>query len=169
MRGAAYNMTEFAVDIIAGVFIVLGIAGVVVPSVPGVVLSWVGVLIWALFTDGGTAKWAVFGIVSFLAAVGLFIKYAVPHKKMRNAGVPLRSIVFGIVLGIIGFFVVPIIGLILGFVLGVFLAEWVRLAQPKLAWPSTKSALKAVGLALIIELFFALTIGFTWVVGVVIA
>ena len=58
------------------------------------------------------------------------------------------------VLGIVGFFVVPVIGLILGFVLGVFLAEWVRLAQPKLAWPSTKSALKAVGLALIIELFF---------------
>lgn len=162
-------MTEFAVNIIAGVFIVLGVAGVIVPSVPGLVLSWIGVLIWALFTDGGTAKWTVFGIVSFLAAVGLFIKYAVPGKKMRNAGVPLRSIVVGVILGIVGFFVIPIIGLLIGFVLGVFLAEWVRLNTPKLAWPSTKTALKAVGLALIIELFAAMMIGLIWVVGVFIA
>ena len=162
-------MTEFAVNIIAGIFIVLGVVGVIIPSVPGVILSWVGVLIWALFTDGGTSKWIVFSIVSALAVLGLFVKYAVPGKKMRNAGVPMRSIVFGAILGIIGFFAIPIIGLIIGFVLGVFLAEWVRLNKPNLAWPSTKSALKAVGLALIIEMFAALAIGATWVVGVFIA
>ena len=139
-------------DIIAGVFIVLGVAGVVVPTVPGLVLSWIG------RPDLGHLHQRRHHEVdhprrssTFLAAVDLFTKYAVPHRRLRNAGVPARSIVFGAVLGIVGFFVIPVIGLIIGFVLGVFLAEWVRLepAQARLAvdvervegsWPGNASS-----------------------------
>ena len=42
-------------------------------------------------------------------------------------GVPTRTLLFGSLLGIIGFSVVPIFGLFPGFVLGVFLAESARL------------------------------------------
>jgi uncharacterized protein YqgC (DUF456 family) len=158
-----------AVTIVAGVLILLGIAGVVVPALPGLVLSWAGVLIWAIFAGGGVARWTVVAIVSVLAVIGLIVKFVWPHRRLRQTGVPMRSIVVGAVFGIIGFFVIPIAGLVIGFVLGIFVAEYVRLANAKDAWPSTKAALKAVGLALIIELFMALTIGFVWVVGVVVA
>ena len=42
---------------------------------------------------------------------------------MRAADVRTLSLVAGGVLGIIGFFVIPVIGLLIGFVLGVYLAE----------------------------------------------
>ena len=45
--------------IFCGVAIVLGIFGTVIPSIPGLLLSWAGVLLWALFTDAGQAKWWV--------------------------------------------------------------------------------------------------------------
>jgi uncharacterized protein YqgC (DUF456 family) len=71
------------------------------------------------------------------------------------------------VLAIVGFFVVPVIGLLLGFVAGVFASEWLRLSRPALAWPSTLSALKVVGFSIIIELFFIMTIAAVWVFGLV--
>ena len=54
-------------------------------------------------------------------------------------------------LGVVGFFVVPVVGLFVGFVLGVYLAERRRVGGAA-AWPSTKEALRAVGLSILIEL-----------------
>jgi len=161
--------TSTAVVVIAGILIAIGIAGIVIPGMPGIVVAWLGVLVWAIFGDGGAARWTIFALVSFLALLGMVTKYALPTRSMRQTGVPTRSLVFGGVLAIIGFFVVPVIGLFLGFVLGVFLAELVRLSTPALAWPSTVAALKAVGFSIIIELFFAFTIAAVWVFGVLIA
>ena len=75
----------------------------------------------------------------------------------------------GGVLGIVGFFVVPVVGLPLGFVLGIFLAEWMRQHAAGPAWRATRQALKAVGLAMPIELAAALIIAVAWVAGVVAA
>nr|BFE69415.1 hypothetical protein GCM10020092_027160 [Actinoplanes digitatis] len=71
-------------------------------------------------------------------------------------------------LGIVGFFVVPVVGLVLGFVLGLWLAERVRLG-PGQAWPSSRQALAAVGLSLLVEFAAALGIAVIWVFGLVAA
>ncbi|HEX2358010.1 MAG TPA: DUF456 family protein, partial [Micromonosporaceae bacterium] len=59
----------------------------------------------------------------------------------------------------------PVVGLVIGFVLGVWLAERVRLGDARRAWPSTKHALKAAGLAMLIELGAGLTILVIWLAG----
>jgi uncharacterized protein len=69
------------------------------------------------------------------------------------------------VLGLVGFFVIPVVGLFVGFVLGVWLAEWARLRDPRRAWPSTKQALKAAGLSMLIELAAGLAIAAVWLAG----
>ena len=56
-------------------------------------------------------------------------------------------------------------GLVIGFVLGVWVAERARLGDFGKAWPSTKHALKAAGLAMLIELATALSIAGVWVLG----
>ena len=56
----------------------------------------------------------------------------------------------------------------LGFVLGIWLAERVRLG-PGQAWPSTRSALAAVGLALLVEFAAALGIAVVWVFGLLLS
>ena len=40
----------------------------------------------------------------------------------------------GAVLGVIGFFVIPVVGLVVGFVLGVYLAELVHRRDQRRAW-----------------------------------
>lgn len=69
-------------------------------------------------------------------------------------------------LGIVGFFVVPVVGLVLGFVLGIFLAELALRSNTRLAWASTVHAIKGVALSVGVELAGALLATMVWVVGV---
>lgn len=159
---------DTASTVLAGAMIAIGIAGVVVPGMPGLIVVWAGVLVWAVLHGGGLAKWTILVVATFVALLGMFAKYLLPGRSMRQSGVPVWSLLAGGVLAIVGFFLIPVVGLFLGFPLGVFLAEWVRLSRPGLAWPSTKAALKAVGFSMLIELFFTLTIAAVWVFGLVI-
>jgi uncharacterized protein len=151
--------------LIAAILIVAGILGVVIPVLPGLILCWLGVLIWALLTDAGGAKWLVLALSTGIALAGTLIKYLWPGRRLKDSGVPNWSLVAGGVLGVIGFFVVPVVGLVLGFVLGIWGAERARLG-PGQAWPSTRRALGAVGLSLLIEFAAALAVAVIWLFGV---
>ena len=94
------------------------------------------------------------------------IKYTWPVKRMRAADVRTLSLAAGAVLGIIGFFVIPVIGLVIGFVLGVYLAELATRGDQRLAWTSTKHAVKGVALSMGVELAGALLATVAWVFGV---
>jgi len=153
------------VNIIAGIAIALGVIGVVIPVLPGLLLAWCGVLFWAFLGDAsGALKWLVLVLATLVAVIGALIKYLVPGKRLKAAGVPNTALLAGGVLGLIGFFVVPVVGLILGFVLGIWLVERVRVG-PAQAWPSTKRALAAAGLAMLIEFTAALGVAVVWVFG----
>src|SRR5918911_3314299 len=128
-----------ALTALAGLIIVVGLAGVVVPFLPGLPLVWGGVLLWALGRHDPVA-WGTLVIATILLAAGTAAKYALPGRRLRGSGVPLSSILLGGVLGVVGFFVIPVLGAVLGFVLGVYLAERLRLGS-RAAWPSTRSAL----------------------------
>ncbi len=157
--------THLAFTVLAGVLIGFGIIGVFIPMVPGLLLAWVGAVVWAIFGGGGTAGWVVFVGATIAALFGAMAKYALPGRNLRRASVPTRSIIVGGVLGIIGFFVIPVVGLPLGFVLGILIAERVRQPDWRLAWRSTVAALKAVGLSILIEIFAGMIIAVIWVVG----
>lgn len=155
------------ITILAGVMIVVGMAGILLPVLPGLLLMWGGVAVWALSLRTPTA-WAVLGVATAIMVVGSVVKYLVPGKRMRDAGVPWSTVGLGSLLGILGFFVIPVLGLFLGFVAGVYLAERIRLDENSLAWPSTVAALRAVGVSILIELLSGLLIALSWVVGLLI-
>jgi|HigsolmetaAR206D_1030411.scaffolds.fasta_scaffold00681_21 hypothetical protein len=164
----AMTDTEGLVTILCGITIAIGVVGVLLPIVPGLILCWLGVLVWALFGDGsGVGPWVVFALTTLVALLGSVVKYLWPGRNLRRAGVSNLSLLAGGVLGIVGFFVVPVVGLVLGFVLGLWLAELARLRDLRLAWPATRQALHAVGLALLIELATALVVAGIWLVGLV--
>jgi len=157
------------ITVIAGVIIALGVFGVVIPVLPGLLLSWLGVVLWAfLGSGGGGVKWVVLVVATLVAVLGAGIKYLLPGRRMKSAGVPTSALLAGGALGLVGFFVIPVIGLILGFVLGVFLVELSRLG-PGAAWPSTKAAIGAAGMALLIEFTTALAVAVVWVFGLLLS
>ena len=154
--------------VLAAVLVAVGIVGVVVPVLPGLVLVVAGVAVWAV-PRGDAVAWTVLGIVVAIVVLGSVAKYLLPGRRLRESGVPGRTIATGAVLGLIGFFVIPVVGLLIGFVLGVYLAELARLGARESAWPSTRQALSAVGWSIVIEMATGLLAAAVWVGALVLA
>ena len=133
---------------------VIGLLGIVVPVLPGSSLVALGILIWAIFT-GGSAWW-VFAAAVAVMVLAWGVKYLVGGRTMAKAGVGKWSLVVGGIAGIVGFFVIPVVGLIIGFVGGTFAAEAIRLQDAKAGWQAALAATKAAGLLILIELAGAL-------------
>jgi uncharacterized protein YqgC (DUF456 family) len=152
-----------ATEVLVGLAVLVGVLGVIVPVLPGSLLILVAVLVWAVQDGSGTA-WTVFSVTVVLLALGTVVKYAVPGRSLKAAGVPNRTLLTGGLLGLVGFFVLPVVGLLVGFVLGVYLGELQRVGRDD-AWPSTKHALRAAGLSVLIELVAAALAAATYFVG----
>lgn len=155
-------------NVLVALAIALGMVGIVVPGLPGSVLVIGAILVWALVL-GSTTGWVVFGVAAMFVVVGTVVKYAVPGRRLKRDGILTSTLLAGAVLGVVGFFVIPVVGLPIGFVLGIYLAEWRRLGSHDRAWPSTVAALKAVGLSILIEFVAALAAALTWGVGLFVA
>lgn len=152
-------------EVLVALAIAVGIAGIIVPVLPGTVLVMGAILVWAIQV-GTTTGWVVFAVATVLLAGGSVVKFLVPGRRLKASGVPTRTLLVGALLAFIGFFVIPVIGMFIGFVLGVYVAERARVGGAR-AWPSTVGALKAVGVSILIELVAAFLAAVTWVAGVV--
>jgi len=150
--------------VICGLLVVVGLFGIVVPVLPGTLLVLLGFLVWASET-GTTASWSVFALAAAVLAVGTVVKYAVPGRRLK-AAVPTSTLVVGGLVAIVGFFVIPVVGMLVGFPIGVYAAERVRVGAAG-AWPSTRAALRALAHSILIELVAALLATAVWIAGVV--
>jgi hypothetical protein len=151
--------------VLVALAISIGIIGIAVPLLPGTLLVFGAIAVWAAVENDATG-WVTLGVVAALLAGSTLIKYLWPVRRMRAGNVSTWSLVAGAVLGIIGFFVVPVLGLVIGFVLGVYLAELATRRDQRLAWTSTKHAVKGVALSVGVELTGALLATVAWVAGV---
>ncbi len=154
-----------SVTIVAGLIILAGLVGIVIPVLPGLLLVLAGVAVWALARHDVTG-WTALAVAGGLTLAGVVVKYLLPGRRLRESGVPWSTIALGTALGVVGFVVIPVVGLFAGFVLGVYVAERARLREHVRAWPSTVAALKAVGWSMAIELLTGLLVAATWAVGV---
>jgi uncharacterized protein YqgC (DUF456 family) len=151
-------------EVLVAIAVAVGLVGVVVPVVPGALLVWAAILVWGIGV-GTAAGWAVVATATVLIAGGQIVKYTIPSKRLQASGIPRRSLVLGGLVGIVGFFVIPVVGLLIGFVVGVYASELQRVGA-RAAWPSTKAALRAVGVSMLVELASALLATAVWIVGV---
>jgi uncharacterized protein YqgC (DUF456 family) len=155
-----------ALTVLTGLAVLAGLVGTVLVVVPGLLVVWGAVLVWALLEDNPW-RWVVLGVATVLLAASTVLKYLLPSRRLSESGVPGWSIAVAGLAGVVGFFVVPVVGFFLGFVLGLLGVELVRLQDWSAAWPATRKALGAVGLSVAIELFAGLLIAATWLAAVV--
>lgn len=153
-------------EVVVGLVILFGLAGVVVQVLPGSLIVLGAIAVWTVVTGTGAA-WAVLAVSVVAVAVAAAAKYVVAGRHLRRAEVPSSTLAWGAAAGIVGFFAIPLIGLVLGFVLGVYLSELARLRDTRRAWPATLAALRAAGIALLVELAGALVAAGAWLAAVI--
>ena len=152
-------------ELLVGAVILVGLVGAVVQVIPGALIVLGAVVVWAA-VEGTALGWAVAALAVVATVVAAVGKYLVAGRHLTRAGVPTSTLVVGGLVGIVGFFVVPVVGLPLGFVLAVYLAELRRLRDRGRAWRATVVALQATGLTILIELAGALVAAGGWLVAV---
>jgi len=154
-------------EILVGLAVMVGLAGIVVPILPGAFLVLGAIVVWSL-VEQSTTGWLVLALATLFTATAQVLKYLLPGRQLKAGGIPSRTLVVGGVLGVVGFFVVPLIGLPIGFVLGVYVMELNRHADARQAWASTWLAMKAVGWSILIELVGACLAAGAWLSVVVV-
>ncbi|MFD3416444.1 DUF456 domain-containing protein [Streptomyces decoyicus] len=145
-----------------GLVMLLGLLGVLVPGIPGPLIVWAGVVWWAL-SEKASLAWVVLMGATAVLLLNQTLKWLLPVRNLRAAGAPYRTLFLAGVAGIVGFFLVPVVGGPLGAVGGLYLLERVRLGSRGDAWASTRTVMRAIGLSVLIELFACLLVVGAWV------
>jgi uncharacterized protein YqgC (DUF456 family) len=154
-----------AQNVLIALVMLVGILGIVIPVLPGLLLVWAGALIWAIEQQSPTG-WVVLAVATVAYAAGLALQYLLPGRRMRAAGIGSWTILLALVVGVVGFFVIPVVGAAIGFVGAIYAIERLRVRDSARAWLATKHALRAVALNIGIELGTAVAIMTTWLLGV---
>lgn len=116
---------NIALYVLAAVLILVGLAGIIVPVLPGIVLVFAGMLLMA-WIDGFTliGPWTV-GFLGFLTALSLLadlLASVVGAQRVKASRMALLGAFIGSLLGLL----FGLAGLILGPFVGALLGEWLH-------------------------------------------
>lgn len=127
---------EYLLLILSLIFILIGIAGSILPALPGPPLSWVGLLI--LYTTKGIEwNYWVLGITLAITIIIAILDYVIPAQGTKRFGGSKYGI-WGTNIGlIVGIFAPIPLGFIIGPFIGAFVGELIYNSQ------DSKRALKA--------------------------
>lgn len=106
--------------------------------------------------------WGVLIGATALMLLNQALKPLLPPRRPGESGAPRRTLMIGGVAGIVGFFVVPVVGGVLGYVGAIFGAERLRLGSRGAGWASVRSVMRATGYAVLVELFCCLLVAGAW-------
>lgn len=114
---------EYALSLLIMAF---GVAGAIMPFVPGPPLVWLGALFYGWSTD-----WQGIGVPGLIlllviALVGSTSDWWLSTLLLKRSGGSLWGTVGAFVGGIVGLFLIPGPGIILGSLIGVVAVEWMR-------------------------------------------
>lgn len=135
------------VTILCGLAILAGVAGTIIPILPGSIVIGLGLLAWALWGGAGTTGWVVLGLGLVFVLAGMASSAVLTDGKLKQHNIPSRSVLAGLVLGVIGMFIIPVVGLFAVFAAGLLVSEFHRTRTFRGAVASSWGALKATGWA----------------------
>ncbi len=152
---------------LVGAAMAVGLVGTVVPVMPGLVVMWAAALVYGLVSGFSTVGVAAMGLITALLLGGTVLSYVVPHRAGVRGGVPQASLRLGIAGAVVGFFVIPVLGLPIGGVVGVLAGEYRRLGDWAAAWRTTRVVVVGFVKAALAELLSGVAIIGVWIAWVV--
>ena len=159
-------MDGFTIFLIA-VAMAVGLLGTLLPFLPGLPVVWAAALVYGLAKGFGPIGWVAFSLITVVGIGGLVLGTVLPHRRAASKGAPASTLLAAVVLGLIGFFVIPIVGLPVGAGLGVLLAERNRLGSWDLAWAATKDLMVGFGIGALVQFGAGMVMVLIWILWVI--
>ena len=148
--------------------LLVGLLGLIVPVFPGLVVMWLGTLVYALIQNAAGNmtgwNWFLFGLITVLMIIGNIADNLIIARKMRDKYIPWSSILWAFAAGIVAsLFFTPLIGLVAA-PAGLFLAESSRLKNRDAALDSTKAYMIGWGWAFGVRFLIGLVMTGFWMI-----
>lgn len=159
-------LLQIALETFTLFVLLVGLFGLIMPVFPGLVIMWIGTLVYALIQNAADKMtgwdWFAFALITVLMIVGNIADNIIIARKMRDQYIPWSSILIAFAAGIIvSLFFTPLIGLVAA-PLGLFLAEQRRLKNRDEAIKSTKAYMVGWGWAFGARFIIGLAITGLW-------
>ncbi len=155
-------------ELLIAILMAIGILGPAIPLIPGLALVWIAGGLWAYFDGGdGTRMW-LFALMTLFAIIGFAAQFLLPAAAASSSKPPKNTLLFGGLAGLVGFFVIPIIGAPIGFMAGVYTNYFLSTGDSTKAWALTLKTAVAFGWAILIQVFCSVLIALTWILGLII-
>jgi uncharacterized protein YqgC (DUF456 family) len=155
---------------LAVAFIFVGMAGIVVPILPGMLLVWLSVVVYAWRTGFEVVGWPSLVFITIVALITGLSNIWLPLLGAQKTGAAKRALFLGVIGAIVGTFVIPIplLGTVIGYAIGVFLGEYMKLRDWRLALRASLGGVAGWGVSMIVEMVGALLILVIFVVQVLV-
>lgn len=114
-------MTDTLWWILSAALIVAGVAGTVLPALPGTLFVLAGIVLAAWIDDFTRITWVAVSTVSVLAVVAWLLDYVAGLMGAKRAGASMLALVgaalgtvVGLFMGLVGVFFMPLVGAAIG-------------------------------------------------------
>lgn len=139
-----------------------GLVGTVVPGLPGVLLMWGALIVYGFLIGFGGVGVAVVVIATLLSAAAVALGIILPKRLADESGASTKSQLAAVLGGIVGFFVIPVIGVPIGAIAGIAVAEYLDKEDWALAKESTIAVAKGFGLSALAQIATGFVILILW-------
>jgi uncharacterized protein len=129
----------------------VGLAGCIVPAIPGLPIIWLGALFFAWQTGFQVIGWPMLTLLFVLMLVGATAGIWMGAMGARKGGASLWSSALGLLLGVVGLFVFSLPGMIVGSLLGVMAGELVRHGDWRRMLSASRGYLVSWALSVVVE------------------
>ncbi|MDO5727338.1 MAG: DUF456 family protein [Bowdeniella nasicola] len=153
-------------DAIIALGILVGIIGAIIQVYPGFAITAIVIAIWGATVKGSWGLTILAGAIIALIAVSIG-KYVLAYRQLTRQAVERSTIIMGAVGAAIGFYLLPVIGMVVGFPIGIYLAAWRKTGNSATARRQTVIAVKTVGISILVELGVTLALATWWVIAMI--
>ena len=123
---------EIILLIVAGLFMILGVLGSFLPVLPGVPLSWIGLLIFFLIPGVGM-NYVFLGITLAIAILFYILNFVIPAMGTKKFGGSKKGMIGATIGLIVGIFAPIPFAILIGPFVGAFIGEILNKSDSKTA------------------------------------
>ncbi len=161
-------MIEILVTILAGLLVLIGVIGAVIPVLPDISLIWGATLAYGLIAGWGESGPWLFAAISLMGLFGVAADVWVSSTGAKMGGASIWSAVGGVLLGFIGLLFFGPLGLFGGMAVGTFLLELIRRRKPMDALRAVLGVGLGYGASFLVKLILSIGMAVIWVVWVIV-
>jgi uncharacterized protein YqgC (DUF456 family) len=138
-------------NVVTIIFLILGLIGTFIPLIPGTLLLWLTMLLYAIIDGYETISPLSFVFISLIALITGTADYWMSLLGAKKGGAAGKSLLIGVAGAILGTFILPLLGTIIGYAAGVLFGEYQRLGNWDAAVKACVGGIAGWGIATIIQ------------------